>query len=281
VGSDRFGGLAPGVFWVEQSVLEGKNGVVVGTRGALAIDSGNSDADGQTVAGLIRVQDREPNRLALTHGHGDHVIGSSAFRGAEVYAHARTAAVTRRHLPNLARLHDRPRLAAELTWPTVTFTDELQIDLGGKTVRLFSTPGHSEDGVCAYVVEERILFSGDTAVTAITPVAADGNSRQLEASLRRLANLGAEVLVPGHGPVLHGQAHVRGWLVWAAEYLTGVRSRAHERLARGDQPDAVIDACSYEEFVGDRLRHQPKRPEKPHQLTVRKIVAEAQAELGM
>src|SRR6185503_14320456 len=139
--------------WVEQSVAEGKNGVVMGTRATLAIDSGNSVADGQAMVDLIRAQGREPLRLAVTHGHGDHVIGSSQFVGAEVFAHAQTRAVIQRHLPNMAANHKRPNLAAELTWPTVTFKSDLEIDLGGKTVRLFSTPGHSEDSTCAFLLE--------------------------------------------------------------------------------------------------------------------------------
>jgi len=183
------GKLAPGVFWVEQEILEGKNGVVLGDRGALAVDSGNSAVDGRAMVDLIRAQGHEPSRLALTHGHGDHVIGSSVFAGAEVFAHTQTSAVIRRLLPNMIRHHQRPHLAAELTWPTVTFAGDLLIDLGGKTVRLLPTPGHSDDGVCAYLLENRILFSGDTAGTAITPVFNDGDSAQLEASLRRLAEL--------------------------------------------------------------------------------------------
>src|SRR5829696_4319928 len=96
------GEIAPGVFWVAQAVLEGKNGVVIGQRAALAIDSGNSPADGQAIVDLIRARGQRPDRLAFTHGHGDHVIGSSAFRGAEVFAHSRAPAVIRRHLPRLA-----------------------------------------------------------------------------------------------------------------------------------------------------------------------------------
>ena len=280
MGTVPYGPLAPGVYWIEQSMLEGKNGVVSGERGALAIDSGNTAADGQAMVDLIREQGKEATRLALTHGHGDHVIGSSAFRGAEVYAHANTTAVMRRRLPDLARLYERPELEAELTWPTVTFTGEIAIDLGGKTVRLISTPGHSEDGVCAYVVEDRILFSGDTAVTAITPVISDGDSRQLEASLRSLTELGAAVLVPGHGPLLHGEDQVRAWLEWAAGYLAAIRARVRDLLARGERPEAVVEACMLEQFAGDRFAERRSHVEKPHQFTVSKIVAEVRAERG-
>jgi glyoxylase-like metal-dependent hydrolase (beta-lactamase superfamily II) len=257
-------------------VLEGKNGVVIGQRAALAIDSGNSPADGQAIVDLIRARGHRPDRLAFTHGHGDHVIGSSAFRGAEVFAHGRTPAVIRRHLPRLAETHGRPELAADLTWPTVTFTTELTIDLGGKTVRLVSSPGHSEDSVYAYVVEDGILFSGDTAVTIVPPAISDGDSRALEASLRRMSELGAETLVPGHGPLVHGRDAVRDALLWPADYVAGVRSHARTLIARGEPPEAVVDACPYDRFVGQRFAGINPRGEKPHQLAVAKIVAELQ-----
>jgi len=268
------GQLALGVLRINQEDIEGKNGVVLGCRGALAIDSGNSAADGQAMVDLIRAQGHEPSRLALTHGHGDHVVGSSAFAGSEVFSHAQTPAVIRRHLPNMIRHHGRPNLEAELTWPTVTFTGELEIDLGGKTVRLLPTPGHSEDGVCAYVVEDRIVFSGDTAGTAITPVINDGDSRQLEESLRLLSELGAETLVPGHGAVLHGRERVRDHLLWAAGYLASVRAHVQDLLNRGQSKEAIIEATPYDRFVGDHLPRHETRGEKPHQLGVTKIVAE-------
>ena len=272
------GEVAPGVQWIAQSVLDGKCGVVAGTRAALAIDSGDSAADGQAVAALVRAQGHTPARLALTHGHGDHVVGSMAFRGAEVFAHARTPDVLRRHLPAMAEYRKLPDLAAELAWPTVTFSEELTVDLGGKTVRLVSAPGHSDDSAYAYVVEDRVLFGGDTAVTAITPVVSDGHSRELERSLRRMSDLGAEVLVPGHGPLVHGREAVRRQLLWAADYLAAVREHAHSLLLGGETPAAVVEACTYDRFVGDHLPGTRQHTEKPHQLTVAKIAAEVQAE---
>jgi cyclase len=273
------GEVAPGVLWIAQRVLDGKCGVVVGRRAALAIDSGDTAADGEAVAALVRARGRPPDRLAFTHGHGDHVVGSSAFRGAEVFAHTRTPDVLRRHLPAMAASRKLPGLGAELAWPTATFMHELTLDLGGKTVRLVSAPGHSEDSAYAYVVEDRVLFGGDTAVTAITPVVSDGDSRALEESVRRMSELGAEVLVPGHGPLVHGREAVRRQLLWAADYLAAVREHARSLLVRGEAPEAVVEACTYERFVGNHLPGSRRHTEQPHRLTVAKIAAEVQAQL--
>ncbi|HEU5319083.1 MAG TPA: MBL fold metallo-hydrolase [Chloroflexota bacterium] len=272
------GEVAPGIHWVEQSILDGKTGAVFGARGALAIDSGNSREDGAALAEVIRRGGHTPSRLALTHGHGDHAIGSSELPGAEVFAHARCPEVIRRHLPSMIKNQNRPNLEAELTWPSVTFLGELTIDLGGKTVRLVHTPGHSDDSICAYVVEDGVLFSGDTCVTIITPVVSDGHSAELEESLGRLSELGAEILVPGHGPIVTGRDAVRDALLWPARYVAAVRAHVRPLVARGDSDEAIVDATPHERFVGDRFEAVNPRGEKPHQLTVAKIVAEVRRE---
>jgi glyoxylase-like metal-dependent hydrolase (beta-lactamase superfamily II) len=263
---------------VEQSILEGKTGAIFGSRGALAVDSGYNPEDGAALADLIRQHGAAPNRLALTHGHGDHVIGSTQFAGAEVFAHARCPDTIRRHLPNMAQNQNRPSLGDELAWPSVTFTGELTIDLGGKTVRLLHTPGHSDDSVCAYVVEDRVLFSGDTCGTRITPVVSDGHSAQLEESLTRLSELGAEILVPGHGPVVTGREAVRDALLWPARYLAAVRVHVRPLVAHGDSDEAIVEATPHARFVGDHFHAINPRGERPHQLTVAKIVAEVRRE---
>jgi glyoxylase-like metal-dependent hydrolase (beta-lactamase superfamily II) len=233
------------------------------------------------MAGLIRSKGYEPAWVALTHGHGDHILGSTAFAGAEVYAHDRTQQVISRQVAGLAGKRDeRPeQVEATLPWPTVTFSHELTVDLGEMLVRMFHTPGHSEDGACVLVEPQGILFGGDTVVTCIVPAITDGNSRDLERSLRRLAQMEFETLVPGHGSVVRGRDQIRGWLQFWIDYLAGVRSAAHLGLIRGDAPEAVIDSIRYDTYVGTRLPAEPYGMHKRHRATVSKIVQEELATL--
>lgn len=275
-----FSRLVPGLYTASQRVAEGLNGIVVGARGALAIDTGNDAGEGGAMADFVRAQGFEPRLIALTHGHGDHILGGGAFPEAEVIAHRLTPGVMRdeiaRIAPRLGRAPDE--IAASIRWPTLTFDGDLTLDLGGKTIRWLHLPGHSPDGVGLYVEEDRALFAGDTVVTAIVPAIGQGDSRVLEGSLRRLVALDIALLVPGHGAPLVGAERVRDWIGWQIGYLAAARDHARAALAAGRTPEEAAEGAAFAAFIGDRLsadrHHQPRR----HRDTVLKIARE---ELGV
>ena len=156
----------------------------------------------------------------------------------------------------------------------MTFRDELWIDLGDKTVWVFHTPGHSEDGVSVYVMEDRVLFSGDTVVTGIVPAIGNGNSEEMEASLRRLTQLEIEVLVSGHGAPLRGADRVQDWLRWQTGYLSAVRAQVRDALKGGQGPVEAAGTVDFGTFVGDRLPADQHGMPGRHRATVDKIVEE-------
>jgi cyclase len=275
--------VAPGVFSVDHRVAAGKNGIVIGERAALAIDTGHYPDEGQAMADFIRAQGRAPDRLTFTHGHGDHILGSGGFLGAEVIAHVLTPSVMRGKLPMLAgRVGVSPeQLEAQIAWPTITFTGELRVDLGGKHVRLFPTPGHSEDSVSVYVEENHVLFGGDTVFSEIIPAIGDGDGAELESTLRALAEMDIEILVPGHGKIRHGTESVREWLGWLADYLARVRAFVRDELGRGQAPEVVADAVSYQRVVEGRLSPDKHGMVKRHRSTVEKIVREELGTFGI
>lgn len=165
-------------------------------------------------------------------------------------------------------------IRSEMPWPTVTYREEMWMDLGGKTVWLFPTPGHSVDGVSVYVVEDKLLFAGDSVVTGIVAAIGDGDSRVLETSLHKLVDMDIDVLVPGHGETLHGKEMVQDWLQWQAGYLTAVRERLKKELALGKEAEDAAEAIDFETFIGNRLPQDRNGMPKRHRNTVDKIVEE-------
>src|SRR5260370_1585683 len=155
----------------------------------------------------------------------------------------------------------------------VLFDGELRLDLGGKTVRLFGTPGHCADAACAFLEEDCVLCGGDSVVTGIVPAIADGDGRQLEATLRQLVSLAAEVLIPGHGRVLRGSSVIGEHLAWMAAYLAAVRDVAEQHLREG--LEAVLAAADYGRLVCDRLPKEPHDMLRRPRMVASKIFADA------
>lgn len=268
--------VAPGVIVYRHGWADGTCALVFGDRGAVAIDGGGDLADGQAMAAFLRDRGHEPTRLIYTHGHSDHVWGAAPLGLGEVIAHELTPRVMRAQVPAWAHRWQvsEDEAAARVPWPTLTFSEELQVDLGGgRTLRLLRTPGHSADGISILVQDCGVLIAGDCAATGIVPALGDGDGRTLEASLRLLATMDIDTLVPGHGPVVRG-AEVGGWLNWGADYLLGVRQRVRQQLLAGVTDAAVLDSVSYDEFVGNRLPRDAHGMVKRHAAAVASITAE-------
>lgn len=268
--------VAPNIFCVDHQVAEGKNAIICGERAAWAIDTGIQAAEGREMADFINAKGFPADRLIYTHGHGDHVLGSAAFLGAEVYAHSLTPTEISRLLPSLACQAESAveELSSQIAWPTVTFSEELYLNLGNRWLRLFPTPGHSQDGISIYSENDKLLIAGDSVVTGIVPAIGEGNSLVLEASLQRLRMLAIDVMIPGHGPVVYGAENVQEWLQWIADYLQRVRKFVYQSIADGISGDEIVELASYEQFVGDRLSAEMHKMPRRHAATVQKIVQE-------
>lgn len=276
-----FSERAPGVYSVATRFVDGTNAVIVGERGAVAVDVGYYPDEGTATADFIRSLGHTPNWVILTHGHSDHVLGGAAFKGAEVYAHAKTPPEMRRQLAVFAQRKalSEQDLLTQALWPTVTFADEMAIDLGDRSLHLFPTPGHSPDHISIYQSKDRVLCAGDTVVTGIVPAIGDGDSRTLENSLQKLLSYEAEVVIAGHGPPLVGAGVVREWLTWMIDYLSGIRTIVHKALAAGATLDEAADSVSFEHFVGSRLPADQHNMPRRHRDTALKIASEEAARL--
>jgi len=116
--------------------------------------------------------DKPVRYLVLSHYHAVRVLGASAFDAEAIIAHEQT-----RHLiaergkedwdsefGRMPRLFVEPESIPGLTWPTVTFTDRLTIDLGGTRgdlVLQHCGRGHTAGDIVAWLPRERLLFAGD------------------------------------------------------------------------------------------------------------------------
>jgi glyoxylase-like metal-dependent hydrolase (beta-lactamase superfamily II) len=87
--------------------------------------------------------------------------------------------------------------------PTLVFDDSLDVDLGHRPVRIrHFGRGNTNGDAVVYVPSEKVLISGDLLVTPM-PFFVDGYPSEWVHTLERLAQLDAQIIVPGHGEVMH------------------------------------------------------------------------------
>lgn len=219
-------GLAPGVAQRRLPRWDATVGLVVGTTGALLVDAGSCVREGaglrREVEFLLAREGAGPHgvtHLALTHPHFDHVLGMSAFAGAEVYAAVgleRVFAGARDALRADAERHGLdPEAAAEaveqLARPRHLISGEVTVGLGGGREAVLANvgPGHSRHDLVVLVPGRggapSVVFCGDLVEESGEPQAGpDAVPSRWPAALDRLLALGGEdaLYVPGHGAVV-------------------------------------------------------------------------------
>ena len=200
-----------------------------------------------------------PSLAANSHWHLDHSLGNQEFSTVPIWGTRRTreillekqdqltAELTREGLEKDIREMEGQREAMrsegaredleftiqidrailsevgrlKLTPPDHTFETRLSLP-GHRRAELVSFgSGHTEADAVLFLPHESVLFAGDLVVVGLQPSMGSGDPDHWLVVLDQIERLGAERIVPGHGPVVsaEGMLEIRG-------YLTGVLEAA-------------------------------------------------------
>lgn len=168
------------------------------TKEAIIIDPGD---EAERIDALIRKHEYHPVAILLTHGHFDHVLAAPALAeryGIEIYAHEIEEATLKDPMLNVSGM-----MGMRESFQATKYVKEgEELSFAGFSFRVILTPGHTPGGVCFYVEEENVLFSGDT-IFAGSVGRTDfpkGSMRELADSIqKKLVCLPDHTLVyPGH-----------------------------------------------------------------------------------
>lgn len=186
----------------------GVNCYVVSDNGEAAIiDCGCFEArEWKRIKEYIESEHLTPKHILQTHAHFDHVYGLRFVErdyGMHPLLHKLDKEQYEHSLDMLVQFMG-VRLPGELPEIGGFLSDGQQIALGSRLLTVIHTPGHTPGGVCFYMEQDGILFSGDTLFQgSIGRTDFPGGSMQTEIdSVReRLLTLPDSVRVlPGHGP---------------------------------------------------------------------------------
>ncbi|HEV2758484.1 MAG TPA: MBL fold metallo-hydrolase [Acidimicrobiales bacterium] len=109
------------------------------------------DAPHDAEAIVATIGGRQLDGIVCTHGHNDHInaaVDVAQATGAPIALHPAD-----RMLWEVVHPNRRPEIE-------IAHGDVLQ--LGGAQLQVWHTPGHSPGGVCLYLAEAGVIFSGDT-----------------------------------------------------------------------------------------------------------------------
>ena len=158
----------------------------------------------------------KPIRYAInTHYHWDHTGGNHVFKrhGAEIISSAQTKAFIQERTPRQkAFLMSRGfELGPDPYQADRTIEEPTELDLGNQRLCFMQLGGaESDDALTIYAPQESCVMAGDTVMTGSFPIFGQpvmneglmGTSTWIE-TLGRVEALGAEHVLPGHGPVAY------------------------------------------------------------------------------
>ncbi len=204
-----------------------------GSSTSIVVDPGPLE-DGH----LDRVDDvaGDVGLVLLTHHHADHSEVAAALA-------ERKGCVVRALDPALCVGAD-PLVDGEV------------VEVGGLTVRIVATPGHTADSISLLLLDEKVLLSGDMVLGRGTTVVAhpDGQLAPYFESIEKMRALvtsgEVEAIWPAHGPVIADAAgvldfyleHRRARLEQVRSALAELKARPHpEGLAVDELPRKVVE----------------------------------------
>jgi glyoxylase-like metal-dependent hydrolase (beta-lactamase superfamily II) len=220
---------APGVWRVDEHGSVNMY-LVVGEKKAMLIDTGCGEPG---LEAAVRSVTKLPLVVVNTHGHSDHAAGNRFFP--VVHAHPEDARAARYYASAMTIVED-----------AVAGTS---FDLGGRSLSVIETPGHTRGSICLLDQANRMIFTGDNNNTHVWLFLGDALSVEeylasLEALIARSSSFDA--IFPGHELKL-GPDHLTNLATSCKGILRGgIRAEPYGSYAGALQygPDNAIIAYS-------------------------------------
>jgi glyoxylase-like metal-dependent hydrolase (beta-lactamase superfamily II) len=219
--------------------------IVVGNRATLVVDTGIGAPNGEVILREVaKISKNGELYLATTHIHPEHDLGAHAFpantkmvrSNDQVKEIAADKLETAKRFAGFSPAVGELLQGADFRKADIVFDKEQNVDLGGVRVRLMAMGFNHTLGDTAFFVEpDRILVSGDVAMSALPAIGADSRMSTWLTSMDRFEKLEPKRIVPSHGPMgdISFVTNYRG-------YLTAVRERTVAHKKEGKSLDDTI-----------------------------------------
>ncbi|KON81484.1 MBL fold metallo-hydrolase [Azoarcus sp. PA01] len=240
--------------WAYTAEGDPNTGIVVGDDGVMIIDATATPVMAQGVIAKVReITDKPIKYVVLTHYHAVRVLGASGYKseGLEQIIASRDTydLIVERgqqdmdsEIGRFPRLFNAVESVPGLTWPTITFTGEMSLWLGSLEVNIRQVGrGHTKGDTVVWLPQDKVLFSGDLVEFDAACYTGDAYLADWPATLDRLAQFGAEKLVPGRGPALKNPEQVAQGIAYTKAFVTALYRSAQEAVAQGMDLKATME----------------------------------------
>jgi len=237
-----FDQIGPGLY---AYIAEGdpNSGVVVGDDAAMVIDAQATPAmAADVIARVGKITDKPIKYVLLTHYHAVRTLGASAYKSADIIASDATRGLIAERgkqdmdseVGRFPRLFRAVETIPGLTWPTITFPDQISVWLGRREVRIMHIGrGHTAGDVIAVVPDAGVVFAGDLVEYKSACYCGDAHFTDWPATLDHLAEMQANALVPGRGPALTTAEMVKEGIELTADFISTLYGSVQESVTKG------------------------------------------------
>ena len=239
---------------------EGGNVAVYATsEGVVLVDDMFDRNHADILAQVKLVTDRPLRYVINTHQHDDHAGGDFRMLPiAEVIAHRNVYA----NLKNLKRPYYEDTPGTPIGLPRVTFSDRLDVHLGGKDIEAYYFGrGHTSGDAIIYFPELKAIHTGDLFISSSrpgVPIYVDyvqgGSLIEWTRTLERTLQLDFDIVIPGHGPVA-----TKADLIRFNASIGAMRTRLQELIRKGANRSTI--AQTIEKDYGWRVAGCPPWPQ--------------------
>jgi len=219
------------------------SGVIVGDDSCMVIDAQATPAmASDLIARVAKVTDKPIKYVLLTHYHAVRVLGASAFKNAEILASDATRGLIAERgkqdmdseIGRFPRLFRAVETIPGLTWPSVTFPDQMSVWLGRREVRIMHIGrGHTAGDVVAAVPDCGVVFSGDLVEYHSACYCGDAHFTDWPQTLDNLAEMQPTALVPGRGAALTTTQQVKEGIEMTTDFLSTLYGSVKDSVDKG------------------------------------------------
>ena len=222
------------------------SGIIVTSDGVVVLDALNTEAVARAERDAIASAIRQPIRVLVSSTfHNNYSKGNLAFADVWKIGHEN-------YRTDLLELMQREKVSAEeqkARLPNQTFRDRVTLHLGGKEIQvLYVGRAHTRGDSIIFVPRDRIAYLSELYFADQFLFINDGYGLDWLRALDAVEALGADIFVPGHGPIPVDPRETRQGLRRFRQMLVDVRDAVQQEIARGATEDQAVASIRWPQY---------------------------------